>query len=95
MTHTELPWSEDWHEDHRNGVEHVLIIGDDGMIAEVFNEDGKQTPDAAFIVKACNSHNDLLEALEGMYNMCTMSPASAPHRVNARAAIAKAKGEHA
>jgi hypothetical protein len=36
---------------------------------------------------------DLLEALEEMYAMCNISPEDAPHRVKARAAIAKAKGD--
>ena len=35
---------------------------------------------------------ELLEALEEMYEKCNISPDDAPHRVKARAAIAKAKG---
>ena len=36
---------------------------------------------------------ELLEALEEMYEKCNVSPDDAPHRVKARAAIAKARGE--
>lgn len=35
---------------------------------------------------------ELLEALEEMYRVCNASSDDAPHRVKARAAIAKAKG---
>lgn len=52
--------------------------------------------DAEFIVRACNAHNDMLEALEAIIGQALHGDyvPSAYIIDRARAAIAKAKGDH-
>lgn len=47
---------------------------------------------AAFIVRACNAHADLLAALEALVSKCEANKVSGPALNAARAALALAKG---
>jgi hypothetical protein len=91
---------------HTPGPFHVgmkpgpMVYGPQGeQIADLthaFIEDESKA-NAAFIVRACNSHYELLAALEAMTKAC-MDNQDFRHRngvvlFNAHAAIAKAKGE--
>jgi hypothetical protein len=85
MTHTPKPWT----------VAKRTTNGTDGFEIH-WSDDGECVTDHVY--EEADAHliaaaPDLLEALEEMYAMCNMSPEDAPHRVKARAAIAKAKGE--
>lgn len=88
MKHTQLPW-------HVGGADaetgQINIIGDPhhgfyvcGVIAGVESQEAN----AEFIVRACNGHDDLLEALRTIAKFGTC----AASRDTARAAIAKAEG---
>ena len=99
---TPKPWTAEM------GIAHNLIFGPDGVacIATIHRDigDGDSEPDAnaAFIVRACNSHGALLEALtDCIETICTYQDrGSRDDRENlnraetqARAAIAQATGE--
>lgn len=75
------------------GIGQGYFIGSDGYVrANLTGPSRDQKSYAEFIVRACNAHYDLLEALEGMVKHCDLFP-NAEYHVKARAAIAKAKGE--
>lgn len=65
------------------------------------HEDGQAEANAAFIVRACNSHAELLEALETLLKQYDIlldelteeEFSGYPEVIAARAALAKAKGE--
>ena len=67
MKHTKLPWSyggvnyNDW------GGKYVSILEPNG-VDEVVGENSLDIEDAAFIVKAVNSHEMLVEALKRVSN---------------------------
>ena len=61
----------------------------ENMTITCFNFPGSAEANARLIAAA----PELLEALEEMYRICNISSDEAPHRVKARAAILKAKGE--
>jgi hypothetical protein len=64
--HTPTPWKED----HQGGL---YIEGKNGeYIAEVESEGGReeQFANAAFIVRACNAHDALVEALQELQSNC-------------------------
>lgn len=98
--HTPLPWAVD-------GLDEFAVTADcDGlMVFETEFEDRSEeenAANAAFIVQAVNSHHELLEALEGFNNFawtaveadCEESRTYLNQLVaNARAAIAKARGQ--
>ncbi len=52
--HTKTPWK----------LEHSIIVGEGNCIAGVFSDSkpGQCEANAKFILRACNSHNKLLEA---------------------------------
>ena len=88
--HSQLPW--------------IVLPNDMGRINSIVNPDGEAEfgtwliadcrwpVDAAFIVKACNAHDDLVAALRGMIlaNEGDMAPEE-PELIFARAALAKAE----
>jgi hypothetical protein len=68
------------------------LTGDKGTFIVVARCDFESN--AAFIVKAVNSHDDLLAALKGIVEwMEQHHPEAAKHIPNARTAIAKAEGQ--
>lgn len=103
MTHTPLPWRV-YHEVFRPQLSDMKVIEvqDSGGESIVFwtGFDSADQPEkvklanARFIVKACNCHYDLLEALEALYahtrNDCTICGLNE----QAKAAINKAHGGH-
>lgn len=62
MKHTALPWKYEGPCYTDNGGKYLSIITED-CANEVLDEYGVNEADAEFIVKACNSHYELLEAL--------------------------------
>jgi hypothetical protein len=66
-------------------------------LADCYNENA--TADAEFIVRACNSHYELLEALKAILEDCTFEKRSGvsrnvnEYRAVAKAAISKAEGK--
>jgi hypothetical protein len=89
--HTPGPWAvtKIWNEGTQRFV--ISVESSVGIVARVPNE-----ANAAFIVRACNSFEDLLEYLEVMTYWASLATNTAmppSHLVNAKAAIAKAKGE--
>lgn len=106
MNHTELPWETVEIEDDIEGLPITAVIltpnkaeiikqrqmryeGFD--IAHCYGEDHEAN--AAFIVRACNSHDDLVAALEQMTAHYEHLDDGDGSIQQARAAIAKAKGE--
>ena len=107
VEHTPVPWEVDEAEDLPLAV--IADTADGEAICEI-GKDGSRKADscaewhanAAFIVRACNAHDDLLEVL-GAIHACwgvgykdtrRLVDALRPLiEVDARAAIAKAKGE--
>lgn len=95
--HTPLPWGQD-------GLDPDSIIGPDGKIIAVTGLFAHEL-DAAFIVRACNVHYELVEALEMAQDMLDAFPGFDSRAVPftdqptgnigqvVRAAIAKAKGD--
>ena len=108
MTHTPTPWSIG-HSMERNyiygGGSHLACIGsrENGFFIHDDGSLNESEANAAFIVRAVNSHDDLLEALEEtvrvavVFANCEAAEARGgkipPWLVKARAAIAKAWGE--
>lgn len=84
--HTELPWAKKSFVDNRkHGGEHhtYLVTPQRGVYGTLFEAD------ASFIVRACNAHYDLLEALKYVRRL----PRGIDHDVDfVDAAIAKAEG---
>ena len=73
-----------------------LQVGSDAPMDEALGEDETKA-NAAFIVRACNSHEELLAALKGLvpYQATWSEPAKTPYGraiAAANAAIAKAEG---
>ena len=70
MTHTATPWTQDV--DHQNKPNNLITDADNNVVAmsewhpEGINDWNTSVANAAFIVRACNVHADLLEALEQM-----------------------------
>ena len=68
MTHTATPWTQDV--DHQNKPNNLITDADNNVVAmsewhpEGINDWNTSVANAAFIVRACNAHADLLEALE-------------------------------
>ena len=97
---TQLPWSA------TEGSDGTYILGRDGYIFGVmwkYGNDGASRPhktNAAFIVRACNNHKALLDALEQISNLGQLThsfvfgqPIVFDHQKIARAAIASAEKE--
>ena len=91
--HTPLPW----HKSKDNSG--IFIAGNGGRIAEVFygqkittKHQTEQEANAAFIVKCCNSHYELLAALKELSSHATKLNLQHQRYDKAREAIAKAEG---
>ena len=91
--HTVLPW----HYDHQ--TKEIYILDDENEPCDVIADmETFKTPidkahtNADFIVRACNSHYELLEALEKIERLLRGSPCAAAHSI-ACDAIAKAGGQ--
>lgn len=69
MSHTPTPWYVSGFETQAGGNSRVIMGGDGFSIAHVMD---RTTPeniaDAAFIVKACNAHDELLIALAEVFS---------------------------
>ena len=106
MTHTPTPWSIG-HSMERNyiygGGSHLACIGsrENGFFIHDDGSLNESEANAAFIVRAVNSHDDLLEALETLLALdtdgeagCRIDPIEYGRALAmARAAVAKARGE--
>ena len=95
MKHAPLPYRQ---------LDEIILSTQDGRTDHVANVahriDSDRQNTAAFIVRACNAHDDLVSALDMLQKACL--GASLPRnmmihlteaRTAARAALAKAKGE--
>ena len=89
--HTPTPWRFQ----ERDNDKMIPTVCIDGTGRRGWNCIGRSftLPDAAFIVQACNSHADLIEALRGMVDMATDSRTHGPEIYAACDAIAKAEGK--
>ena len=97
--HTPGPWV--WHEQGEANEYCLLASGQKWVIA--FRQNGELMPErqranAAFIVRACNSHDDLLAALVGAEAFMSGIPDTSDLYPRewlkvVRAAITRAKGE--
>lgn len=91
--HTPLPWSQNGNAISSERGNIVFAIG--------FNTDPKmQIENAALIVRAVNSHDDLVDALEKCHRVLSDLPSTNQSGTrtrkafeHARAALAKARGE--
>lgn len=93
IKHTPLPWF--YEQVHKEG--YFKITRDDGEDTHKVAS-GLSQSDAAFIVRACNSHYDLIAALEGLTSWCegyeiAENPIALKYIEKARAALSKAKGD--
>jgi hypothetical protein len=90
QAHTPLPWST--HQSH-------VYAPDGAILAQVHNPGSKCTDyplvaNAEFIVRACNSHYELIEALEPLVGAATARALAGEAYIDdARAALAKARGD--
>ncbi len=103
--HTPTPWTLDTHKytDDGNKCRTFVIHGKDYAIGRiqgpfaVIGKDAEKEANAAFIVRACNAHDELVRALETaetyFNEYAAETPASAHTLHHVRAALAKAKGE--
>lgn len=91
QTHTPLPYKMIKFPNYDGGTYIAIHQGDETCIAKWYSATPQDEENAAFIVRACNSHYDLLEVLKAalvlMEGQFGESPAI-------RAAIAKAEGKH-
>lgn len=98
--HTPLPWKIHQTEDRLpipiigKSCEFIAECSDDGSLIRA----SQAWDNARFIVRACNSHYELVEALEAILGD-NMTPAGEPGHIDygqackmARSALAKAKG---
>ena len=103
MGHSPIPW--DCITDETG---ELFIYGPDGtdpsngevyapLVATITNNGPVDRENAAFIVKACNCHAELLEALKAVETIADWDGEATPHYLEcwakARAAIAKAEGK--
>src|SRR5690349_7081039 len=73
--HTPTPWRTDWLGDERGWI----LDKDSNYLAEIVAKDEcgfvvplkQQRANAAFIVRACNGHDMLLDAARGFYDLIT------------------------
>lgn len=106
--HTPTPWSLDgveWIDTEAGGYRFRRLSSWDQTIAlvQVDEDDEEQQANAEFIVRACNSHQDLMEALRSIADASdgteigTSELRALKNRMGdiARAAIAKAAGRDA
>jgi hypothetical protein len=95
MKHTPLPWhfqDEYIRADSENMDDSGNIVADVYVKPSSTHDDIMQA-NAAFIVRACNSHYEMLAALKGMLSIADRYTGVCLKEIdNARAAIAKAKG---
>lgn len=97
--HTPLPWYACEHPEGPAGIrapDHKMVARCEGMFGRGHVSRGDWEDNAAFIVRACNSHYDLVEALEKLTafvdQTCAYVDAN-PLIEAARAALDRAKGD--
>lgn len=95
--HTPLPWTvqKQYHDDGHVPTNHLIPTGKnkhwENWIIGTIGNTAQDNKNAAFIVRACNSHYELLAALELVSNLPGFE-AGEPYGIIVRNAIAKAKG---
>ena len=91
IKHTPTPWRIG-----RNGTDYCVFAGEDGLVADCDTSDdacGNKTDiaNAAFIVRACNSHQALVDALKDLRGRFLLVCENAGHSSkHALAAMAQA-----
>lgn len=93
MKHTKTPW-------HVNAITAGRIVGNATVKAEKYQINSAnntiatvyRSSDAEFLVRACNAHYDLVEALEMLLQDCKEKGRSASYR-QAESALKLAYGE--
>jgi len=93
VKHTPLPWVSKGR--YIGGPMHMSYVGEVRDENGNWSDTAKSRDDAAFIVRACNSHYDLLEAAkwaEAAISPFSKDPAGKSGIAKLRAAIAKAEG---
>lgn len=94
MSHTPTPW--------RTYAGRAIVFDADGNYVAYcgqshFIETEEQKANAEFIVRACNSHDELVAALEDLSGLCERAwdgiVIGKPIRNTAKRVLAKAKGE--
>jgi len=99
--HTALPWSwrSETDKDYPKDYDLDNIVNSEGkyVLSIYGNQSKRKNPDYAFIVRACNSHYELLEALNKILHQPnnTISDGKALEAIIkiARSAIEKAEGK--
>ncbi len=107
LEHTPLPWILTWTDFERGGSRFNIDFSHDSANGDkatgnIFLGDGQRgshgRANAEFIIRACNAHEEMLEALKDMTELVDcLYEVSPPHLIRARfakarAAIAKAEG---
>jgi len=93
--HIPTPWVIKAH----NTIYKPAIYSEDRLVSTIrggFTTEAEEYANAEFIVRACNAHDELVAALEGiLYNFLRETDVSdcKLEIFNAKAALAKAKGE--
>lgn len=86
-TYTPTPWQAK----PLFGTESFVLLWQDGPRGKRVDEKGSfSEQDAAFIVRACNSHDELLEALRALHDYLCLSEGDAMDK-ELRAALAQCK----
>lgn len=80
MTHTPTPWA--WERGYETAAPTVFWAGSDDIDIRIVRKDARRyddhasaEEDAAFFVRACNSHDALVSALEETRNVVSLVPA--------------------
>lgn len=81
--HTPTPWT--CRKDH-----HTWSLNDEHEVAIATMDGNNDKEDAQLIVRACNAHDELVEALEKIRDLMSSGPAATDIAIEA---LAKAKGE--
>ena len=90
--HTPLPWTAEVHHIVSRDTDGIARNNDNSSVAVAHGPDKESN--AAFIVRACNAHDELVAALESALKTAEFEGAAPrPWHFAARAAITKAKGE--
>lgn len=73
--HTALPWKVSDNDtrvlENQPAFPGVRCVGTNELIADIFGTSDECKADAEFIVRACNSHDALVAALERIAKLCT------------------------
>ena len=92
--HTPLPWDISRHSDPNCAVRYVVTEENGYEVCSFFNSLEENVANSEFIMRACNNHYEMLEALKALTaDCCTLGDSISEEEGKALDAIAKAEKE--